>query len=96
MLCSISGLCKSIGFEIALLCDLRYAEEKAVFGFNNRQLGIPLLNNGPKQLTKLVGLTKATEFLVMDRQISAQEAEDLGIVNSVVQDGTGTYELFNL
>lgn len=93
MLCSISGLCKSIGFEIALMCDARYAEEKAVFGFSNRHLGIPLLNNGPKRLAQLIGLSKATEFLVMDRQIDAREAEDLGIVNAVVQDGTGTFEL---
>lgn len=78
------------------MCDVRYAEEKAVFGFGNRQLGIPLLNNGPKQLAKLIGLSKATEFLVLDRQISAQEAEDLAIVNAVVQDGTGTVELFEL
>lgn len=90
LLCSINGLCKSIGFEIALLCDIRYAEEKALFGFSNRQLGIPLLNDGPKRLSKLIGLSKAIEFLVLDRQINSQEAADLGIVTAVVQDGTGT------
>ncbi|XP_031631735.1 uncharacterized protein LOC116345998 [Contarinia nasturtii] len=88
LLCSISGSCKSIGFEIALMCDVRYAEEKAFFCFNNRHQGIPLLNDGPKQLAKLIGLSKTMEFLLMDRQVNAEEALELGIVREVVADGT--------
>lgn len=75
------------------MCDIRYAEEKAFFGFSNRRLGIPLMNDGPNRLAKLIGLSKAIEFISMDRQISSQEALDLGIVNAVVQDGTGKYLL---
>lgn len=82
-------MCKAIGFEIALMCDIRYAEEKSCFSFSNRQLGIPLLNGGPNKLAKLIGTSKATEFLILDKQISSSEAADLGIVNGVVQDGTG-------
>lgn len=91
MLCSVSGQCKAIGFEIALMCDVRYAEDNSSFGFSNRQLGIPLLNDGPNKLAKLIGLSKATDFLVLDRQINSNEAADLGIVNGVVKDGTGGF-----
>lgn len=89
ILCSISGLCKSIGFEIALKCDIRYVEENAVLGFQNRQLGIPLMNNGPQRLVKLIGLSKAIDFLAMGRLIEAKQAVELGIATSMVQDGTG-------
>lgn len=93
-LCSISGQCKSIGFEIALMCDIRYVEEKSILGFDNRKLGIPLVNEGPKRLANLIGISKAIDCLLMDRQITAHEAVDLGIANGVVQDGTGTIKYY--
>lgn len=71
------------------MCDIRYVEEKSVLGFDNRELGIPLLNDGPKNLAKLVGMKKAIDILMMNRQITADEAVDLGIANGMVQDGTG-------
>lgn len=72
------------------MCDMRYAEDNTVFGFGNRAFGIPLLNDGPNRLAKLIGLSKAMEFLVLDRQINSEEAVDLGIVMGAVKDGTGT------
>lgn len=88
-LCSISGMCRSIGFEISLMCDIRYAEEKSVFTFNNRQYGIPLLNDGPKRLGQLIGVPNAVSFLTLDQQINADEAANMGIIYEVVKDGTG-------
>lgn len=67
-------------------------EEKTFLGFQNRQFGIPLLNNGPQRLADLIGLSKAIEFLLLDRLIGAREAVELGIANSVVQDGTGIFQ----
>lgn len=89
ILCSVSGACKSIGFEIALMCDMRFVEEKAMFGFSNRQLGIPLLANGSKLLASLIGRSKAIEITLIEREITADDAVDLGIASYVVQDGTG-------
>lgn len=71
------------------MCDIRYVEEKSFLGFNNQKLGIPLLNDGPKRLANLIGVPKAIDFVIMDRQMNAQEAADLGIANGIVQDGTG-------
>lgn len=71
-------------------------EEKAVLGFQNRRLGIPLFNDGPRQLANLIGSSKAIDFLIMDRLIDAHEAVNLGIANSVVQDGTGTVNILFL
>lgn len=72
------------------MCDIRYAEKRSFYEFSNRRFGIPLLNEGPERLAKLIGHSKAIDFLFMDKQINSQEAIDLGIVNEIVQDGTGT------
>lgn len=95
-LCSISGQCKSIGFEIALMCDIRFVEEKTVLGFSNRKLGIPLLNGGPQRLAGCIGVPKAMEFLIMDREMNANEAVNLGIAKGMVQDGTGIIHVHKL
>lgn len=68
---------------------MRFVEEKAMFGFSNRQLGIPLLANGSKLLANLIGRSKATEVTLIEREITADDADELGIANYVVQDGTG-------
>lgn len=78
------------------MCDIRYVEEKSILGFNNLKLGIPLLNGGPKRLANLIGVPKAIDFITMDRQFNAQEAVDLNIANGIVQNGTGTTELFSI
>lgn len=72
------------------MCDMRYADDNTIFGFGNRAFGIPLLNDGPNRLAKLIGLSKAVEFITLDRQINSEEAVDLGIVMGAVKDGTGT------
>lgn len=72
------------------MCDIRYVENKTVLGFANRQLGTPLLNGGPKRLAKLIGLSKALEFALMERDITSHEAVELNIANLAVQDGTGS------
>lgn len=72
------------------MCDIRYVEDKTILGFANRQLGIPLLNDGPKRLAKLIGVSKALEVTLMERNITAHEAVEMGIANLVLQDGTGT------
>lgn len=76
------------------MCDIRYVEHKAVLGFNNRKLGIPLLNGGPKRLANIIGTSKAIDFIGMDRQVNADEAVELGIANAEVQDGTGIVVFF--
>lgn len=72
------------------MCDIRYADDNSSFGFSNRQLGIPLLNNGPKRLAQIIGHSEIIKFLILDQQINSQDAVGMGIINGVVADGTGT------
>jgi len=77
----INGHALGVGFEICLACDFRIASENATFGF-------PLVLRGLAAFTVLlpryVGITKATEMLLLGERIDAREAERLGIVNRVV------------
>lgn len=72
------------------MCDLRYIEVKTIFSFSNRHIGFPLLNNGPSRLAKYVGLLKATEIILRDKEITAVEALQMGLANEMIPDGTGT------
>lgn len=71
------------------MCDFRFIETKTVFGFCDRQMGIPLMNNGPSQLAKYIGLMKATEITLIGNEINASEAIEYGLANQVTPDGTG-------
>lgn len=78
------------------MCDLRYIEDSAVLGFSNRKRGIPLLNDGPKRLANLIGLPRAADTIIFDREINAQCAVDLGIAIGPVKNGTGNIYSFFL
>lgn len=73
------------------MCDLRYIEENAVLGFSNRKLGAPLLNDGPKRLAHLIGLSRAMDIILFDKDIEAQNAADMGIAFGPVKNGTGNF-----
>lgn len=62
---------------------------KTIFSFSNRNMGIPLMNNGPLQLAKCIGLTKAMEITLIDKEINASEAIECGLANEISADGTG-------
>lgn len=100
ILCGISGVCKSIGFEIALMGDLRILENSAILGFTNYELGIPHSANGPRLLADLIGHQAAFHLLTnSSKELSSHEAHAMGITcKDVVEDGTGTksHSLLNL
>lgn len=71
------------------MCDLRYVEDNTILSFSNRKLGIPLLNDGPKRLAALVGMSRAIETIFFDHEINAQTAVDMGLAFGPVKNGTG-------
>lgn len=90
-MCGISGECKSIGFEIALMSDNRFIENSAKLGLTHYELGIPHLTNGLRLLADLIGRQAAVQLLTNgSKEISSSEARRMGITcNDVVEDGTG-------
>ncbi|WP_316571256.1 enoyl-CoA hydratase-related protein [Neobacillus sp. YIM B06451] len=80
---AVHGFALGGAFELALCCDLLFATEDAEFGFPEVLLGVMPGAGGTVRLTKLVGKTKAMEWLFTGKRISAKEASDFGIVNKL-------------
>ena len=84
---AISGYCLGGGFELALACDFRIADETAVFGLPEVQLGIVPSFGGAYRLTRLLGAARAKELVLLRERIDAAEALRLGAVTEVVGAG---------
>jgi enoyl-CoA hydratase/carnithine racemase len=81
---AINGTALGGGLELALACDLRVAPEKCVFGLPEVDLAIMPGNGGTQRLSRLIGLAKALELILLAKKFSAEEALALNLVNAVV------------
>ncbi|MGZ6281233.1 MAG: enoyl-CoA hydratase-related protein, partial [Ktedonobacteraceae bacterium] len=84
---AVAGFCVAGGLEIACWCDLRIADESAVFGCFERRFGVPLVDGGTQRLPRIIGLGRALEMILTGKPISAREALASGLVNEVVAPG---------
>ncbi len=84
LIAAINGIALGGGLEIALACDIRIASEKARFGVPEVNLGLMPGWGGTQRLPRMIPWCKAAELLLMGRQIDAQEAWRIGLVNAVV------------
>jgi enoyl-CoA hydratase len=83
VIAAINGFCLGAGLELALSCDIRLADETAVFSIPEVQLGIIPDGGGTQRLPKIVGVGKAKELIYTGRRIDAQEALRIGLVEHV-------------
>jgi enoyl-CoA hydratase/carnithine racemase len=84
---AVAGHAVAGGLELALLCDLRVAEETAIFGVFCRRWGVPLVDGGTVRLPRLIGLGRALDLILTGRPVDAREAERMGLANRVVPTG---------
>ncbi len=87
VIAAVSGYAVAGGLELALWCDLRVAEESAVFGVFCRRWGVPLVDGGTIRLPRLIGLSRAMDMILTGRPVGAEEALSMGLANRVVKDG---------
>jgi enoyl-CoA hydratase len=87
VIASVAGFAVAGGLELALWCDLRVAEESAVFGVFCRRWGVPLVDGGTVRLPRLVGAGRAMDMILTGREVGVAEALGMGLVNRVVPDG---------
>jgi enoyl-CoA hydratase/carnithine racemase len=84
---AINGHAMGGGCEIAMACHLRLLKETARMGQTESNLGIMPGYGGTQRLPRLIGRTKALEFLLLGTQIPAQECLALGLVNRLCKEG---------
>src|SRR5215467_8379665 len=92
VIAAVSGYAVAGGLELALWCDLRVADETAVFGVFCRRWGVPLVDGGTVRLPRLIGASRAMDMILTGRPVPAREALDFGLANRVVQVGEGRAE----
>ncbi len=71
---AVAGYCVAGGLEMACWCDLRVADETAVFGCFERRFGVPLVDGGTQRLPRIIGLGRALEMILTGRPVPAKEA----------------------
>jgi enoyl-CoA hydratase len=92
VIAAVAGHAVAGGLELALWCDLRVADETAVFGVYCRRWGVPLVDGGTVRLPRIVGHGRALDMILTGRGVGAQEALAMGLANRVVPAGRARAE----
>ena len=87
IIAAINGHAMGGGCEIAMACHLRLLKETARMGQTESNLGIIPGYGGTQRLPRLIGRTKALEFLLLGTQIPARECLELRLVNRLCKEG---------
>ena len=87
VIAAVSGYAVAGGIELAAWCDLRVADESAIFGVFCRRFGVPLIDGGTVRLPRLIGMSHALDMILTGRPVGAEEALRIGLANRVVAKG---------
>jgi enoyl-CoA hydratase/carnithine racemase len=83
VIAAVDGIALGGGTELALASDIRIASTRASMGLTETRLAIIPGAGGTQRLPRLVGKGKAKELIFTGRRVDAQEALDIGLVNSI-------------
>ena len=84
----VHGLCLTAGLEVALGCDILWAEESSRFGLVEAVVGLTPGAGGTQRMAERAGPGRAREFVMSGGLYDAPTLERWGVVNRVVPDGT--------
>lgn len=83
---AVNGYALGGGAELAMACHLRIASENAAFGLPEVGLGIIPGYGGTQRLANLIGQARALEMILTGKQVKADQALKLGLVNDVTEE----------
>jgi enoyl-CoA hydratase/carnithine racemase len=87
VIAAMNGHALGGGCEIAMACHLRLLKETARMGQTETNLGIIPGFGGTQRMPRLIGRTKALEFMLLGTQVPAAECLALGLVNRLTREG---------
>ncbi len=88
VIAAVNGFALGGGCELALMCDIIIASDKAKFGQPEIKLGVTPGMGGSIRLTKAIGKARAMDLVLTGRMIDAAEAGQIGLVSRVVPHET--------
>lgn len=95
---AVNGAAIGAGLDLACMCDMRIASEKAVFAESFIKLGIVPGDGGAWFLPRMVGYSMACEMAFTGMQLGAEAALKMGLISRVVEEGAlmdAAFELAN-
>jgi enoyl-CoA hydratase/carnithine racemase len=87
VLCAINGHALGGALELTLCCDLRICARSAKLGMPPAKLGLIYGHTGLRRFINAIGVPRTKELFLTGRNVSAEHAEGIGLVNEVVDDG---------
>ncbi|MCJ8339048.1 MAG: enoyl-CoA hydratase [Pseudomonadales bacterium] len=85
---AVNGWAMGGGLEVALACDIRIAEEKAIMALPEAKVGLLPCAGGTQNLTMLVGEGWAKKIILCGERVDAATALRIGLVEECVENGS--------
>lgn len=82
---AVNGFALGGGMELAAACTFRVASTAAVFSLPEIMLGVMPCYGGTQTISRIIGETHALDLALTGRQITSQDAFDMGFVNRLCQ-----------
>ncbi|MBW1898669.1 MAG: enoyl-CoA hydratase/isomerase family protein [Deltaproteobacteria bacterium] len=87
LIVALNGLAYGGAAETAVRCDLRVMDPRAIICFSETRLGLmPDFGGGPS-LVRLIGASRAADLILTTREVGAEEALSIGLINRISQPG---------
>lgn len=84
VVCAVNGYALGGGCEIAIACDFRVVSENALFGLPETSIGILPGAGGTMRLSRLIGLGRAKDMVLLGNQVDGPEAVRIGLATKCV------------